>query len=319
MKSEEQAVYSGLNKEEDTGEILEGLSRTPKTLPSKFFYDKKGSELFEKICSLDEYYLTRAEMGLMENYIDDIARELGAEPVLIEFGSGSSRKTRLLLDHLKNVSVYIPIDISEEFLEKEAEKLQKEYPDLTIKPLALDYTQPFSLPQNIRSQKKVIYFPGSTIGNFKPGEAKRFLEKCANLAGENGGLLIGVDTKKDPEMLEAAYNDSRRITAAFNKNILDRLNSEFSSDFEPDAFEHRAVYNEQEGRVEMHLVSLRPQKVIAAGKEFTFEEGEKIITEYSYKYAPEEFEEMASDYFNLKRFWTGEDNLFGIYYLVPKA
>ncbi|MEX2344471.1 MAG: L-histidine N(alpha)-methyltransferase [Balneolaceae bacterium] len=313
MKSAEQ-TEQGIVKDE----IIEGLNRTPKTLPSKYFYDKRGSELFEEICTLEEYYLTEAEISIMKNHIHEITDEMGTGLELIEFGSGSSLKTRLLLDHLQEVKAYVPIDISEDFLAKEAEKLEREYPDLKILPLALDYSMPFELPDEMQPYKKVIYFPGSTIGNFVPAAAKNFLKKCSKLAGSNGGLLIGVDTKKDPKVLEAAYNDSKGITAAFNKNILVRLNRELDATFNPDWFEHRATYNHREGRIEMHLVSLEQQDVTVAGTSFNFDKGEEILTELSYKYSPEEFEKMASDFFELKIKWTGKDNLFGIYYLLAK-
>lgn len=301
--------------EKDKEEILQNLSRQPKSLPSKYFYDKRGSELFEEICALDEYYPTKAEISIVRNNIDEITELLGPGLELIEFGSGSSLKTRLLLDHLEHIEGYIPVDISGDFLEKEAAKLQKEYPDLQIKPLVLDYTRPFELPEDTGSHHKVIYFPGSTIGNFEPAQAKEFLAKCAGLVGKRGGLLIGVDTKKDPDILEAAYNDSKGITAAFNKNLLERLNREFGANFNPDSFRHQAVYNKSKGRIEMHLVSMHPQTVTVAGKNFTFEEGETIHTENSYKYSPEEFENLASEHFSLKKTWMDENQLFGFYYL----
>jgi len=296
-------------------EILEGLHKSQKTLPSKYFYDERGSQLFEEICELDEYYPTNTEMRIMESNISEIAEKLGSGIELIEFGSGSSKKTRLLLNHLNNLKAYVPVDISRDFLFNEAERLKEEFPKLNIYPVAADYTQSFQLPSDVPSCHKVVYFPGSTIGNFTPERAVIFLNKISDLVAPEGGLLIGVDTKKDPEILEAAYNDSAGITAAFNKNLLIRLNRELSADFNPAKFRHSSVYNKEEGRIEMHLISLEYQQITVAGKDINFEKGETIHTENSYKYSPQEFEKLASDYFNLEETWTDNNSLFSVHYM----
>lgn len=297
-------------------EVLEGLNKPQKTLPSKYFYDERGSKLFEEICELDEYYPTNAEMRIMESTISEIAEKLGPGIELIEFGSGSSTKTRLLLNNLKDLVAYIPVDISRDFLLNEAKRLKKEFPKLNIYPVAADYTQPFQLPSDLPSCRKVVYFPGSTIGNFTPERARIFLNKIGDLVAPDGGLLVGVDTKKDTETLEAAYNDRAGITAAFNKNLLIRLNREMNADFDPDKFRHKAIYNEREGRIEMHLISVEKQQVTVAGENIHFKKDETIHTENSYKYSPQEFEKLASDCFNLERTWTDDEQLFSVHYMT---
>jgi len=299
-------------------DILAGLQKPQKEIPSKYFYDQRGSELFEQICNLDEYYPTSAEMAIMDLYIDEIADKLGQDIELIEFGSGSSRKTRLLLTNLNNIIAYVPVDISEGFLYKQAEMLKKEYPDIDIYPVAADYTKSIVLPEGVRSARKIVYFPGSTIGNFTRKKARKFLGKIARLVKPNGGLLVGVDMKKDVEILEAAYNDSKGITALFNKNLLIRLNRETDADFDPDKFEHNAFYNAEKGRIEMHLESLTDQAVEISGRQIQFTKGETIHTENSYKYSPEEFRNLASDYFEAEEMWTDPQLLFSVHYLRVK-
>lgn len=295
-------------------DILEGLRKPQKEISSKYFYDQRGSELFEEICRQEEYYPTDTEISIMNENIDEIADYLGAGVSLIELGSGSSYKTRQLLDHLTQMAAYIPVDISEDFLNNVANELLKEYPGLKIEPVAADYTQPFIIPEVKGSGKKVIYFPGSTIGNFTPVKARRFLNQQAEQLNGNDGLLIGVDRKKDPEILNAAYNDKNRVTAAFNKNLLIRLNRELDADFNPDLFEHHAFYNEELGRIEMHLVSKINQTVTVAGEQVEFMEGETIHTENSYKYSPEEFIDLASDRYQFLKIWSDEKELFSVYY-----
>lgn len=298
-------------------EVLDGLNKHQKTLPSKYFYDERGSRLFEAICHLDEYYPTRTEIRIMKDNINEIVNVLGSGIRLIELGSGSSRKTRLLLDHLPHLSTYIPVEISETFLTSVARQLSFEYPSLNIQPVATDYTHPFMLPEGAPpSSGNVAFFPGSTIGNFTPDRAQAFLGLISDLIGESGGLLIGVDLKKDPEILEAAYNDKRGLTAEFNKNLLVRLNRELDANFEIDQFRHRAIYNEEDGRIEMHLVSLKKQWIEIDQNEFLFEKGEYIHTENSYKYSLQDFEELAAPHFHVKNVWTDENNLFSIQYLV---
>jgi len=301
-------------------EVNEGLSKPQKTLSSKYFYDERGSELFEQICSCKEYYPPDAEAGIMQNYIGEISHVLGCNSglVLIELGSGSSTKTRQLLDHLKNIKAYFPVDISEEFLFESTRQLKNEYPNLHIIPVAADYTQPFQLPLESSGINKVVYFPGSTIGNFTPVEARNFLTSIATLAGSDGGLLIGVDLKKSRDILEAAYNDSGKVTAAFNKNILTRLNRDLDADFNPDRFDHKAFYNEREGRIEMHLASLDNQDVRIGDHCFKFKKGETIHTENSYKYTVQEFKELVSGIFEIKNVWKDSLELFSVQYLQPK-
>lgn len=298
-------------------EVLEGLHKHQKTLPSKYFYDNRGSELFEQICNLEEYYLTRKELSVMKENMDKITDKLGEDVQLIELGSGSSLKTRLLLDHLKNLHSYVPVDISEEFLANEADNLRREYPNLQIEPVAADYTRPFDLPDSITSgnRKKVAYFPGSTIGNFTKVQASQFIGLIKKLVGEDGGLLIGFDLIKDRNTLIAAYDDAEGVTAAFNKNILHHLNRELDSNFNPDKFNHRAIFNEEKSRVEMHLVSLEKQQVRIDDQIIAFEKGETIHTENSHKYSLESFRELTVPYFENVTTWTDSDQMFTIQYL----
>ena len=300
-------------------DVIEGLSKQQKELPSKYFYDERGSELFEQICDLPEYYPTDCEIEIMESYAEEISDVIGSDTQLIELGSGSSRKTRILLDHLHNPAMYVPVDISAEFLNQTAEMLRRDYPYLEIKPVAADYTQSFEIPSADVIEKRVIYFPGSTIGNFTKKRAKSFLNSLANSLSAGDGLLIGVDLKKDRTVLEAAYNDSQGVTAAFNKNLLKRLNRELNSNFDPDAFEHHAFYNSGKGRIEMHLVSKKRQTVRIGEHTFNFSEGETIHTENSNKYTIPEFRELASDSFNCQKTWTDSRNYFSVHYFVRKV
>lgn len=300
-------------------EVLAGLEKEQKSLPSKFFYDERGSELFEQITQLDEYYPTRTEQKIMRRNIGEIARAIGPESVIIEPGSGSSKKVRLLLDHLPDISAYVPVEISQEYLGKVVQELRQEYPDLLIKPVCADYTKPFQLPDIDKPfEYYVVFYPGSTIGNFEPDKAQNFLKLLGDFMVPGGGLLIGVDLKKDCKILEAAYNDSEGVTAAFNKNMLVRLNRELDADFEVNQFAHHAFYNKQKGRIEMHLVSKVQQRVKVDSQFFHFTEGETIHTENSYKYSLDDFKALVSDWYKVKRVWTDEDDLFSVQYLVKK-
>lgn len=299
-------------------DVLEGLKKNRKSLPSKYFYDERGSELFEKISNLDEYYLTDAEIEILKNRADEISKVVGPNSLIIEFGSGSSTKTRLLLEELEDVACYIPVDISTDFLMEEAEKLREEFPNLNIEPIAADYTQPFEVGVNGQAAKRVIFFPGSTIGNFTPDEAKDFLFQSADLLEEKGGLLIGVDLKKDPEILGKAYNDEEGVTADFNKNLLKRINRELDGNFDLDQFRHRAFYNEEEGRIEMYLVSLENQTVSVAGEQIEFKKGEMIHTENSYKYTVEEFEDLISEKYSWEKTWLDSDERFSVHYFEKR-
>ena len=294
-------------------DVLNGLQKKQKTLPSKYFYDERGSQLFEEICRLEEYYPTRTELSILENHIQDITESVGEETLLIEFGSGSSYKTRVILEHANELAGYLPVDISGDFLFAEAEKLRSEFPGLHIYPHEADYTKSFDI-KNYGEQKRVVYFPGSTVGNFTPENARKFLGKTATMLQKGDGLLIGVDAKKSSEILERAYDDAKGVTAAFNKNLLRRLNHELDSTFDVEQFRHKAVYNREEGRVEMHLVSLSDQKVEVGEREILFKEGESVHTENSYKYGAEEFADLLSDHYTLENRWTDSRNWFNIFY-----
>lgn len=299
-------------------DVLEGLKKPYKSISSKYFYDERGSELFEKISTLDEYYLTDAEKEILESYAEEISEVVGPNSLIIELGSGSSTKTRLLLKELDDIVGYIPVDISRDFLLEEAEKLREDFPGLDIKPVAADYTKPFELGVNGQAVRRVIFFPGSTIGNFTPDEAQEFLFQSANLLQKGGGLLIGVDLKKDPKILNKAYNDSKGVTAEFNLNLLQRINRELVGNFDLEKFHHRAFYNQSEGRVEMHLVSLDNQIIEIAGEQIEFKKGEMIHTENSYKYFVEEFEALISEKYSLKKTWLDSKELFSLHYFEKR-
>ena len=298
-------------------EIRRGLQSTPKTLPPKLFYDARGARLFERICGLPEYYLTRAELEILHDRAPEIAASVGPDSVLIEYGAGAGVKVRYLLDELETPAAYIPIDISGEQLESVAAGFAADYPELTVIPLWADYTAPFTLPQLPASaRRRVAYFPGSTIGNFHPREAIAFLRGIAGTVAESGGLVLGADLRKDPLILHAAYNDQQGVTAAFNLNVLTRLNRELGATFDPSLFRHYAYYNPVAGRIEMHLVSLVEQTVCVGGEPITFTRGETIWTESSYKYDGAQLEHMAREAgFVIRRSWTDRKERFGVLYL----
>jgi dimethylhistidine N-methyltransferase len=306
------------SKARDLAEILQGLRQSPKVLSPKFFYDDLGSQLFEKITELPEYYLTRTELSIMRKHIGEIVSLIGPHASLIEFGSGSSIKTRILLEHLDRLAAYVPVDISRDHLVAAAEALALEFPHIEVLPVAADFTQPFDLPQpRVMPLRNIVYFPGSTIGNFTPGAAQALLEVMYQEAKEDGALLIGVDLKKDEAILERAYNDSAGVTARFNLNMLKRLNDEFSANFDLSRFAHRAVYRTLPGRIEMHLVSACRQTVRVAGEDFHLEEGETIRTECSHKYTLEEFAEMARRAgFVVHTVWMDPGGLFSVQYCL---
>ena len=299
-------------------EILNGLRKPQKELPSKYFYDERGAQLFDSICALSEYYIPRVEDSIMKTYIEEMADLIGPRSLLIEYGSGECKKVRILLDHLHDPVAYVPIDISRQQLLCATEDLSVSYPTLEVLPVCADYTSSFKLPVPRRqSERIVVYFPGSTISNFDPIPAKNFLEHIAQVCGPGGALLIGVDLKKDATVLHRAYNDSQRVTAAFNLNLLHRINRELNCDFQVDSFEHYAFYNPRKGRIEMHLVSLRDQSVHLDNATVNFARGESIWTESSYKFNLDEFEEMvAAAGFKVERVWTDEKQWFSVQYLV---
>ncbi len=301
-------------------EVILGLQQPQKALPSKFFYDEQGARLFEQITRLDEYYPTRTERRIIEEHADEIAACLGRGCLLIEYGSGSSTKTRLVLDALEVPAGYVPIDISKDQLLQAATEIAADYPNLEVLPVYADYTAQYHVPEPAQPiTRRVVYYPGSTIGNFHPKQAQQFLQSVADVAGDNGGLLIGVDLKKDPALLHRAYNDAQGVTAAFNLNLLDRINHELSGDFQLDAFRHYAFYNPQAGRIEMHLVSLREQTVHLGDNKIRFKRGESIWTESSYKYTLDEFARLAGGAgFAVERVWTDTVELFSVQYLTVR-
>lgn len=302
----------------DAREILAGLAEQPKSVPPKYFYDQEGSRLFEEICDLPEYYPTRTEIGILEAHAEEIARRIGPGSTLIEYGSGSSRKTRILLDCLPDPALYVPVEISSAALEDAVDGLADEYPDLHIKPICADYMGLRGLPHggdDLPAGRHVVFFPGSTIGNLNPEEAVELLDSMRRVAGPGGALLIGVDLRKERCVLEKAYNDAQGITAAFNLNLLRRLNLELGADFPLDAFEHRAFFNESRSRVEMHLVARRPTTVTLGDQAVEFAEGESIHTENSYKYTLESFEFLLGRAgFAPRARWTDARKWFGVFY-----
>lgn len=300
----------------DLAEILNGLSQNPKRISPKFFYDETGSRLFEAICELPEYYPTRTEIAIMRAHLPEMAEYIGPRAHVIEFGIGSGLKTKLLIESLDKPVAFAPVDISAEHLADTVDALARDFPGIEMLPVAADFSRPFPLPEpSEKAERNLVYFPGSTIGNFEPEAALELLRVMHHEAGPGGGLLIGLDLKKDRETLERAYNDRAGITAEFNLNLLRRLNREFGSEFDIDAFHHHAFYNEQEGRIEMHLVSTRNQSVTLAGREFQIAGDEHIITEYSHKYALDDFRDMAArSGFTVEQVWTDPRRWFSIQY-----
>ena len=314
--------YSFHDLHPDTGRFLDdviaGLSRPQKALPPKYFYDTHGCALFEAICGLPEYYLTRAEIALMRGKVGDMARHFAPGCVLIEYGSGSGRKTRILIDAIEPVA-YVPIDIARAQLGTTAAEIARDFPRLRVIAVCADYSRRLALPEldYLGARRRIVYFPGSTIGNFTPVEAGEFLAGAREQARARGGLLIVVDLKKDTARLDAAYNDARGVTAAFNLNLLARINRELGADFDLAAFRHRAFYDEASGRIEMHLVSVKAQAITINGRAFRFREGETIHTENSYKYSVREFQELArAAGLAPVECWTDAEQLFSVHYLA---
>jgi dimethylhistidine N-methyltransferase len=295
--------------------VLTGLGRVPKRVPCKFFYDARGSALFEEICLLPEYYLTRTEIAILEENSADIAAHMGPQCRLIEFGSGASQKVRILLQALDRAAAYVPVDISRDHLRDAATGLAEDFPAVPVIAVCADYTRPFRLPPLPGAGKRVGFFPGSTIGNFEPGAAISFLANYAGILGSGGEMLIGVDLKKDPDILEAAYNDRAGVTAAFNLNLLERVNRELDGDVDIDRFEHVAFYDGAEGRIEIYIRSLADQVARIAGRRFRFARDELIHTEYSYKYSVEDFRGLAARAgFRPVDTWTDPAELFSVHY-----
>lgn len=297
---------------------LDGLGRPQKSIPCTWLYDRRGSELFEQITTLDEYYPTRTEIGLLDRHTPEMADAVGSTAVVIEIGSGSSRKTPLLLRRLHAPRAYVPVDIAAHCLEASVAMLQAEFSHLPMYPLVADFNQPLRLPPELCTAtcRHLCFFPGSTIGNLDPKEARAFLGRMADCLGPRAWMLVGVDTTRDPSVLIPAYDDAAGVTAAFNLNLLSRLNRELGSDFDLDGFRHEARYDPEHGRVEMHLVSRRPQTVHLLGKTFRFAAGETLHTENSYKYPVAAFQTLAAEAgWQPSRCWTDDGGRFSIHLL----
>lgn len=297
-------------------DVVNGLGRARKAIPAKYFYDGIGSRLFDRICGLREYYPTRTEMAILKGHRAEFARLIGDDACLVEFGGGSLAKVRVLLDALPRLKAFVALDISRDHLLDAATALATDYPRLKVAAVCADFTRPVALPEVAQRRRKVGFFPGSTIGNFEPEHAVDFLRTAAGDLGRGGGLLIGVDLVKDTKVLEAAYNDADGVTAGFNLNLLSRINRELCGSFEPRFFRHRAFWNEQASRIEMHLESKRRQRVHVAGRAFLFDDGETIHTENSYKYTLEGFHALAEEAgWRPVRTWTDPKQLFSLHYL----
>lgn len=304
-----------------THDVLADLRRSPKQLSPVWFYDEQGSVLFDDICELPEYYLTRTERQIMTDHVAEMAALIGPNAALIEFGSGSSDKTRLLLDGLDALAGYVPIDISRDYLFETAGKLARDYPHLRITPVCADFTQPFDLPAHVAAaSRRVVYFPGSTLGNFEAAAAQRLLTTMREIIGRNGAVLIGIDLRKDPAVLERAYNDAAGVTAEFNLNALRHVNRELGADFDIDAFEHSALWIENQSRIEMHLISKREQDVRVGDEVVHIHRGEHLRTECCHKYTLAGFAEMAARAdLSVSRVWMDPQQQFSVQLLEPKT
>jgi dimethylhistidine N-methyltransferase len=295
-------------------DVLRGLSATPKRIPAKYFYDDAGSLLFDRITDLPEYYPTRCEMGILEAHAAEICKLIPEGAALVEFGAGSNKKARILLKAAPTLSAYVPVDICGEMIEREAVELRRDFPKLKITPITADFTKEFDLPPEAKAAlARVGFFPGSTIGNFEPHEAAAFLNNVGKILGPGAILIIGVDLIKPVEVLNAAYNDKQGVTAKFNLNLLKRINRELGGTFNLDGFEHHAIYNRERNRIEMHLASLKRQKVKVAGETIDFRAGETIHTENSYKYSIESLSALARGVgWSPLKVWTDADKYFSI-------
>jgi dimethylhistidine N-methyltransferase len=311
------ATGPGPERERFLSDVLEGLSRPQKDLPCKWLYDERGSALFEQICDLPEYYLTRTELAIMERHVRGMAEALGPGCALVEYGSGSSLKTQLLLGHLRSPAAYLPVDISPDALAGAAERLGRRFPGLPIVPVCADFTAPLELPVVPGARRRAVYFPGSTIGNFHKLDAVSFLSRIRAECGRGGALLLGADLLKDRKTLLAAYDDARGVTAAFDLNLLVRANRELGADFRLEAWEHEARFNDRYGRIEMHLVSRAAQRVTVGGRTFAFRQGETIFTESSYKYGLPELQALAAIAgFHTEACWSDPRAWFAVLLLV---
>jgi dimethylhistidine N-methyltransferase len=297
--------------------VVDGLSRTRKTLPCRLFYDARGSELFEEITRLPEYYPTRTESAILSAHASEMAENIPGNGVLVEFGSGSSRKTEILLAQLPAGAAYVPVDVSESALDDAARRLAHRFPALDVRPVVGDFSYPVAIPSDLAARPSTGFFPGSTIGNLTPAEAVRLLRVFKATLSAGGRLIIGIDLKKDARKLVLAYNDSTGVTAAFNLNILARINRELDSAIDLSRFRHEAIYDPREGRIEMHLISTADQSVMISGRRFHFGAGESIHTENSYKYSVEQFRDVArAAGWTPARVWTDEDRQFSVHELL---
>ncbi len=311
----ERAAYIAFVVDTFKSEVIAGLRESPKRIPSKFFYDAAGSRLFEAITELEEYYLTRTEISILNKNLPEMAARTGMDATIIEFGTGAGVKTKMLLDALEKPRAYIPIDISREQLASASRELASHFPTLDIHPIFADYTSEISLPITKGHGRNVIFFPGSTIGNFMPEEGIHFLRNAAAMIGAEGSLLIGYDRVKDARVLEAAYNDRRGVTAKFNLNLINRIRTEFGAPIAPEDFDHFAFFNQAESRIEMHLVSRDARTLKLDDEEIHFDAGEHIVTEYSYKYTPEAFTEiLTASGFDIQDRWNDSQNYFEMCY-----
>lgn len=298
-------------------DLIVGLAANPKSIPPKYFYDERGSELFEAITHLPEYYPTRTEIAILRENAMAIARHCPPGSALIEFGAGSSAKARIILQAARQVNAYVPVDISAEYLSREAERIERELPTVEVLPVVADFTHAFELPAELRERRRVGFFPGSTIGNFEPRDAARFLRHAIRLLGTGATLIVGVDLDKDVEVLRAAYNDSAGVTAAFNINLLQRMRDELGAEVDVDAFDHYAFYNRGCSRIEMHLVSRTAQLIRLCGKTFELRRGETIHTENSYKYTLDSFRALATEAgCHPAALWTDPQTYFSVHALT---
>lgn len=311
-----------LNQEPEAAEfyseVVEGLRATPKYLPCKYLYDERGSQLFDEICLLDEYYLTRSEDQIIRRYAGEMAEQIGAGVMLVEYGSGSSTKTGALLEQLEQPAAYVPVDISREHLAASAERVSRQFPHIEVLPVCADFTQSFSLPESTETPTHAaVFFPGSTIGNFQPAAALAMLKQIASLCGRGGGLIIGVDLQKDVRTIELAYNDRQGVTAEFSLNLLRHINRKLDGDFDLDQFRHYAVYDQEHHRVKISLVSQCDQSVTIGDETFHFERQEPIVTEYSHKYTVDGFARLAAQAgLTLRRTWTDDQEMFAVLHLA---
>jgi dimethylhistidine N-methyltransferase len=310
------AILNGVENDDFSSSVVAGLTATHKRIPCRFFYDERGSALFEEITRLPEYYLTKAEASILEAHGEEMIGD-GLGAALVEFGSGSSRKTEILIQNSPSLVSYVPIDVSQSALSNAEDRLRRKFPRLEIVPLLADFTDPINFPRGLAKSRKIGFFPGSTIGNFAPFDAAELLRSLRRSLSSGGQMLIGVDLKKDVRTLLRAYNDEKGVTAEFNMNLLDRINRELGADFDLHGFRHEAIYNSSESRIEMRLISMRNQSAYLLNRLIHFRAGESIHTENSYKYSIDEFKRLArSAGWTPRRVWTDANQLFSVHELV---